>query len=235
MSRIFYHFVKRSFDILSSLAAIIVTSPIWLISIIAIKISSKGPVFYKSYRVCRGNKPFTMYKFRSMHVFQPKHEGQRSEGSFVGNTRVFKYGSFMRKSKIDELPQLLNILLGHMSVVGPRPISKESSEKNYVDKYACISEVKPGLACYDSLFDYAHGELVVSSNDEYIQKIIPVRRELARMYVEKRSIGVDLYCIFRTISLIFQIVVLKKREFPYTKNEQAAHDAVFGEEVLVTQ
>ncbi|MBE6850385.1 MAG: sugar transferase [Ruminococcus sp.] len=231
----FYHIVKRSFDILSSLAAIILTSPVWLISIIAIKVSSKGPVFYKSYRVCRNNKPFTMYKFRSMHVFQPQKEGQRSEGSFVGNTRVFKYGSFMRKSKIDELPQLLNILLGQMSVVGPRPISKESAEKNYVGRYACISEVKPGLACFDSLFDYAHGELVVSDNNEYIQKVIPVRRELARMYVEKQSIAADVYCIFRTIELIFKIVVLKRREFPYTKNEQAAQNAVFKEEVLVTQ
>ncbi len=235
MRRVCYHIVKRAFDILSSLAAIIVTSPIWLISIIVIKLSSKGPVFYKSYRVCRNNQPFTMYKFRSMHVFQPQHEGQRSEGSFVGNTRVFKYGSFMRKAKIDELPQLLNILLGHMSVVGPRPISKESAEKNYVGRYACISEVKPGLACFDSLFDYAHGELVVSDNNEYIQKVIPVRRELARMYVEKRSVAADLYCIFRTLELIFKIIVLKKRDFQYTRNEQAAHDIVFKEKEPVMQ
>ena len=228
MGNLVYKFVKRLFDILSSTLAIIASSPIWLVSAIEIKRSSPGPIFYRSYRVGKDDKPFTMLKFRSMHVFKPEHEGQRSEGSFVENTRIFKYGEFMRKAKIDELPQLLNILKGEMSVVGPRPVSRESSEKNYVGEYACIPSVKPGLACYDSLFDYTHGELVVSSDQEYKEKVIPVRRELAKMYVEKRNIGVDLYCIWRTVYLIYEIMVLKKREFPYTKYEAEAEKRVFG-------
>lgn len=223
-----YRFAKRLFDIVCSLLAIIVSSPLWIISVVGIKLSSKGPVFYKSHRVCRHNRPFTMYKFRSMHVFQPQKEGQESEGTFVGNTRIFKFGSYLRKSKIDELPQLLNILLGDMTIVGPRPVSEVSAEKNYVGEYACIPEVKPGLACFDSLYDYAHGELFVDDNNEYINKIIPVRIELAKMYVDKRSIAVDVYCILRTVRLIFEIMILKKQEFAYTKYEEEAVKRVFG-------
>ena len=223
-----YKFLKRFFDIFSSALAIIVSSPLWLISAIGIKVSSPGPVFYQSYRVCKDNKPFTMYKFRTMHVFKPQVEGQRSEGSFVENTRIFKFGYFMRKAKIDELPQLLNILIGQMSVVGPRPISEVSSAKNYVGKYAIIPSVKPGLTCFDSLFDYAHGELVVSSDAEYKEKVIPVRTELAKMYVDKQSIGVDIYCILRTVKLIFQVMVQNKKDFPYTKYETEAEKNVFG-------
>lgn len=222
MSRLMYKFIKRLFDILSSALTIIVSSPLWLISVIGIKTSSPGPVFYKSYRVCKDNKPFTMYKFRTMHVFKPQQEGQRSEGSFVEHTRIFKFGSFMRKAKIDELPQLLNILIGQMSVVGPRPVAKERAEGTYVGRYASIPSVKPGLACFDSLFDYAHGELVVSSDAEYKEKIIPVRTELAKMYVDKQSIGVDIYCILRAVKLIFQIIVQNKKDFPYTKYEAEA-------------
>ena len=222
-----YVFLKRLFDILSSALAIIISSPLWIISVIGIKASSPGPVFYKSYRVCKDNKPFTMYKFRTMHVFKPQQKGQRSEGSFVENTRIFKFGLFMRKAKIDELPQLLNILIGQMSVVGPRPVSKERSERTYVGRYECISSVKPGLACFDSLFDYAHGELVVSSDAEYREKVIPVRTELAKMYVERQSAGVDIYCILRTVKLIFQIVILSKKEFPLTKYESEAEKNVF--------
>ena len=223
-----YKFIKRIFDILSSALAIIVSSPLWLISVIGIKVSSPGPVFYKSYRVCKDNKPLTMYKFRTMHFFKPQHNGQRSEGSFVENTRIFKFGYFMRKVKIDELPQLLNILIGQMSVVGPRPVSKERSERTYVGRYASIPSVKPGLACFDSLFDYVHGELVVSSDAEYKEKVIPVRTELAKMYVDKQSIGIDIYCILRTVKLIFRIVVQNKKDFPYTKYEIEAEKNVFG-------
>ena len=217
-----YNFLKRLFDICSSALALVVTSPLWLLCLIGIKLSSRGPVFYVSHRVCRRNRPFKMYKFRSMHVFQPQHEGQCSEGSFVEHTRVFWFGSFMRQSKLDELPQLLNVLRGEMSIVGPRPVSQASAEKNYMGEYACIPDVKPGLACLDSLFDYTHGELVVKNDEIYKAEVIPVRRELARIYVKRRGVAMDLYCILRTLLLIFQIAVLGKRDFSYTKIETDA-------------
>ena len=224
-----YRFVKRFFDIFSSMIALILTSPIWLIILIGIMCSSKGPVFYSTERAGKDKKPFILYKFRSMHVYHPDEEGKKTEGGFIANEdRIFPFGAFLRKSKLDELPQLINILAGDMSIIGPRPLSVAGADLYYVGKYSCVTDVRPGLACLDSLFDYAHGELFVSSNEEYRKKILPVRNELAKMYVEKQNIGLDLYCIFRTVLLMFQIVVKKKKEFEYTKYEAEANRKVFG-------
>ncbi|MBO4838370.1 MAG: sugar transferase [Lachnospiraceae bacterium] len=224
-----YRPIKRSFDILSSLLALIVTSPLWLVIVIGIKLSSKGPVFYSTQRAGRHRKPFTLYKFRSMHEYHPDGTKNAKEGRFLANTdRIFPFGNLLRKTKLDELPQLLNILAGHMSVVGPRPLSMRGSELYYSGKYECVLDVRPGLSCLDSLFDYAHGELFVSSNEEFREKVLPVRNELARMYVEKQSIGVDAHCIFRTMKLMVQIAIQKKKEFPYTKYEAEAEKRAFG-------
>lgn len=224
-----YRFIKRLFDILSSLLALIVSSPLWLVILIGIKISSEGPVFYTTERAGKSKKPFTLYKFRSMHVYHPGEEGKKTEGGFIANAnRIFPFGRFLRRSKLDELPQLLNIFAGHMSVVGPRPLSLAGAELHYTGQYECVSDVRPGLACLDSLFDYAHGELFVFSNEEFREKVLPVRNELAKMYVERQSIGLDIHCIFRTLQLMFQIAIQKKKEFPYTKYEAEAEKNVFG-------
>lgn len=224
-----YRFIKRLFDILSSLLALIVSSPLWLVILIGIKASSEGPVFYTTERAGKNKKPFTLHKFRSMHVYLPEKPGQKTEGGFIANeTRIFPFGGFLRKSKLDELPQLLDILTGHMSVVGPRPLSVAGANLRYSGKYEKVSDVRPGLSCLDSLFDYAHGELFVSSNEEYKEKVLPVRNELAKMYVEKQSFGLDIYCILRTLKLMFQIAVQKKQKFPLTKYEVEAEKSVFG-------
>ena len=224
-----YRFIKRLFDIMSSLLALVVSSPLWLVIVIGIKVSSEGPVFYTTERAGKNKKPFTLYKFRSMHVYHPDETGKKTEGGFIANAdRIFPFGGFLRKSKLDELPQLLNILAGHMSVIGPRPLSVAGANLHYTGKYEVVSIVRPGLACLDSLFDYAHGELFVSSNEEFRQKILPVRNELAKIYVDKQSIGLDVYCILRTLQLMFQIAVQKKKEFPYTKYEAEAEKRVFG-------
>ena len=220
-----YSAFKRVFDVISAFLAIIISSPVWLIVAIGIKVSSKGPVFYKAKRIGKDLKPFTLYKFRSMHIYDPKadtRKGARGDEFIADENRIFRFGGFLRRSKLDELPQLLNILLSDMTVVGPRPMSETGAKKFFVGEYSCIPDVKPGLACLDSLFDYAHGELFVKDENEYAQKILPIRTELARMYVQKRSIGMDIYCIIRTLILIFQIIVLKKRDFKYTKYEEKA-------------
>ena len=131
---------------------------------------------------------------------------------------------------MDELPQLLNILRGEMSVVGPRPLSPAGIKLYYTGQYSCITEVQPGLACLDSLFDYAHGELFVTDNTEYKAKVLPVRTELAKLFAENRNAGMDVGIIFRTISLMYQIAIQKKREFPLTEWEQRATDQVFHSE-----
>ena len=224
-----YRVIKRLFDILSSMLAIIVTSPLWLIILIGIKISSKGPVFYVTERAGKNKKPFTLYKFRSMHVYHPDEDGKKTEGGFIANAdRIFPFGAFLRKSKLDELPQLINILIGQMSVIGPRPLSIAGASLHYTGKYEDVSNVRPGLACLDSLFDYAHGELFVSDNVEFKEKVLPIRNELAKMYVDKQNIKLDIFCIFRTLQLIFQIVIQKKKKYPYTKYEAEAERKVFS-------
>lgn len=229
MAHIIYLALKRLFDFSCSLLAILLLSPLWLVISIGIKASSKGPVFYTTERVGKNGKLFTLYKFRSMHVLDPNCDDSSREGTYFANeNRIFKLGGFLRASKLDELPQLINILRSQMSIVGPRPVPQITAQNNYSGKNACVLDVKPGLACLDSLFDYAHGELFEHDIDRYRKEIVPVRNELARMYVEKQSIGLDLYCIMRTVELMFQIAVQKKKEFPYTKFEGEAVKNVFG-------
>lgn len=226
-----YRGIKRLFDIICSALAVVVTSPLWLVIAVGIKCSSPGPVFYRADRIGRGGRPFTLLKFRSMHPYRPevKGQGEQREGGAIANKdRIFPFGGFLRKSKLDELPQLLNILTGQMSVIGPRPTSALGARNHYIGKYDNVLTVRPGLACLDSLYDYAHGELVVEDSSEYYAKVAPVRDYLASMYVEKRSVGLDLYCIRRTLQLMFRIAVQKKRDFPLTNYEAEAERKVFG-------
>ena len=211
-----YKIIKRSFDLFNSLLALIVLSPILLIISVGIKVSSKGPVFFTSERIGMNYIPFKMLKFRSMHVRQ---QGAVESKYLVNEKRIFKFGKFIRKSKLDELPQLINILKGDMSIVGPRPYPEKFVNKNYVGKYSKILSVKPGLACLDSLYDYAHGELFVTDEKRYAEDVLPVRTELAKKYVEKKGICLDVYCILRTIQLMFDIVFLRKKKFSYTRYE----------------
>lgn len=225
-----YSFFKRCFDISSSLFILILLSPFFLVVAIGIKLSSPGPVFYRTERVGRGRKLFTLYKFRSMHVYHPEEgSDKKNEGGYIANeSRIFPLGAFLRKSKLDELPQFINILLGQMSVIGPRPITAAGVAKHYVGAYANVTSVRPGLACLDSLFDYAHGELFVKDEELFAREIVPVRNCLASMYVEKRNIALDLYCISRTLLLIIEVAILKKKIFSYTHYEQEARDLVFN-------
>ena len=140
----FYRFVKRTFDIICAALGLVISSPIWLIVAIGIKLSSKGPIFYRADRVGKGNKKFVLYKFRSMHMYMPevKTDGEQREGGYIANAnRIFPFGAFLRKSKLDELPQLLNILAGQMSVVGPRPLAEGGVKKHFLGKCFRISSI----------------------------------------------------------------------------------------------
>ena len=224
-----YRIAKRSFDVLAALCALVLASPLWLLVMAGIKLSSTGPLFYATERVGRGGRVFTVYKFRSMHVYSPERDGNADEGKYIANgKRIFPFGRFLRRSKLDEIPQLVNILAGQMSVVGPRPVPAKTAERNYAGKHRRILDVKPGLACLDSLFDYAHGELFVSDNEEYREKIVPVHTELAALYVDRQSFLLDAHCIFRTLVLMVRIAVLKQRNFPLTRYEREATEIVFG-------
>lgn len=230
-----YRATKRAFDLSCAAVGILLSSPLWIIIATGIKVSSKGPILYKTERVGIDNRGFTMYKFRSMHLYQPEPQkcNKKSEGGYIANSqRIFGFGSFLRKSKLDELPQLINVLLSQMSIVGPRPVSKASVKKNYTGDYSCIMSVKPGLACLDSLYDYAHGELFVSSNEDYIKNVLPVRTELAKAYVINKSTFLDVAIISRTIYLIGSIVIAKKKKFKYTRYEKTIIDAMTSQNFI---
>ena len=123
MSGAGYRAAKRVFDVTASALGLVLTSPLWLAAVVGIEVSDPGPVFYLAKRVGQEDRVFRMYKFRSMRV--DKHANEKSFKADVN--RIFPWGAFMRSSKIDELPQLLNVFLGDMSVIGPRPASVDQA------------------------------------------------------------------------------------------------------------
>ena len=194
-------YLKRVLDIILCSFALIILSPIFLIVAIAIKLSSPGPVFYYSKRAGLNKKPFNFYKFRSMHIVdEDKH-------LCVADTdRVFKTGKIIRRLKIDELPQLLNVIKGDMSIVGPRPLMIESVDKFYSGKYARVLEVKPGLTSAASLFDYTVGD-TYKDDIAYRREVVPVKMEMELMYIIKQSFIYDCELVLRTIITIFLVMI----------------------------
>lgn len=202
-----YEIVKRCFDLLFAILFLIVFSPIYLLTIVIIKIVSPGPAIYKAVRVGKDGQLFTCYKFRSMRV----DSGKVRLTTLEDDERIFPFGKFIRKTKIDEMPQVINILKSEMSVVGPRPEDQENAEKVYVGEYKHILDVKPGLTSTASLYDYTHGELY-EDEESYEKIFLPKKLQLELYYVNHRSAGYDLLLILRTAWLI----VLKtcgKKEF----------------------
>lgn len=192
-----YEFFKRCFDLQFAVCFLIVFSPVYIISWLIIKIVSPGPAIYKAERVGKGGKLFKCYKFRSMRV----DSGKVRLTTLENDDRIFPFGKFIRKTKIDEMPQVVNILKGEMSVVGPRPEDKENADKVYVGEYVHIMDVKPGLTSTASLYDYTHGELY-ENEDEYEKVFLPKKLKLELYYINHRSFGYDLVLIFKTAGLI---------------------------------
>lgn len=198
-----YEFFKRIIDIICALMGIIGTSPLWIIGIVGIMLSDPGPIFYMANRVGRNNKIFKMFKFRSMRV-----DKNANENGFKADTnRIFAFGEFIRRSKIDELPQLLNILFGDMSVVGPRPASVDQVKIVRAGKYAIASSVLPGLTGPSALYDYIYGDSI-EDELEYREKVLPTRLNLDLEYVYNRSICYDIYLVWLTVLCI--IITLAK-------------------------
>lgn len=192
-----YEFFKRCFDLLFAICFLIVFSPVYIISWLIIKIVSPGPAIYKAERVGKGGKLFKCYKFRSMRV-----DSGRVRLTTLGNDdRIFPFGKFIRKTKIDEMPQVVNILKGEMSVVGPRPEDKENADKVYVGEFKHILDVKPGLTSTASLYDYTHGELY-EDEDLYEKEFMPKKLKLELYYVNHRSFWYDIVLVLRTAWLI---------------------------------
>lgn len=193
--------MKRVFDILMSLIGLVMLSPVFLFLAIWIKLDSKGPVFYKQIRVGKNGMDFELFKFRSMKVDADK-KGLLTIGG--RDPRVTKSGYFIRKYKLDEFPQLLNVLKGSMSLVGPRP-----EVRKYVDLYnqeqLKVLSVQPGITDYASIkYRNENDILAKSDNPEqtYVKEIMPEKLQLNQQYVKEVSLFTDIKLIFLTFQAI---------------------------------
>lgn len=194
--------VKRLFDIVLSLTGIIILLPVFIVISVIILIDSKGGVFYKQKRVGKEAKEFYLYKFRSMPPGSDK-KGLLTIGG--KDNRITKPGYLLRKYKLDELPQLFNVLLGDMSLVGPRP-EVEKYVALYTDEQKKVLSVKPGITDYASIEYSNENEILgsVSAPEEiYINTIMPAKLSLNLKYINEKSFMTDLKIIFLTIKKIF--------------------------------
>jgi lipopolysaccharide/colanic/teichoic acid biosynthesis glycosyltransferase len=205
--------VKRLFDVALSGFALLLASPVLAIAALAIRITSPGPLLYRARRIGRDGRPFTMYKLRTMHVAPA---GGGSVITAQDDPRVFRVGALLRKSKVDELPQLLNVLRGDMSIVGPRPEDPKIVEQHYTSAYRETLSVRPGLASPGSVFNYTHGERLLSSNDperDYVERLLPMKMAIEVVYVRHASVLYDIAVIARTVQVL-GASMLGRRDFP---------------------
>lgn len=206
-----YLFFKRAFDILFGCLLMIVVIVTYPFVALGIKLSSPGPVMYVSTRIGKAGKPFKFYKYRSMHIDDGRFKDMSEE-----QKRVFTVGKIIRRAKIDEFPQAINVLKGDLSVVGPRPMLTTNVSKMYGGRYTPVLSVRPGLTSYASLFDYTYGDALVENREVYLSTIVPIKRELELYYVEHKGLATDIKLIFKTAVIIFA-VVFGKKQFEYPK------------------
>ena len=192
-----YSIVKRCFDFICAVLGIALTSPLWIIGIVGILISDWGPIFYTAHRIGKGNKPFKMYKFRSMRVAKGANEASLRPDE----NRIFPFGHFIRKVKIDELPQLLNILNGTMSVIGPRPVAQDQFDLFSTGKWNLAAEVPVGSSGPAALYDFIYGDQFTDEK-EYMENVFETRRELEYVYVKKAGFWYDIKMIIYTLICI---------------------------------
>ncbi|MCX4290768.1 MAG: sugar transferase [Odoribacter sp.] len=191
--------MKRIFDVVASGLGLLVLSPFFLLLAVWIKLDSAGPVFYRQVRVGRYNRNFRLFKFRSMRVGSDK-KGLITVGG--RDPRVTRSGYFIRKYKLDELPQLINVLLGDMSLVGPRPEVRKYVEM-YTSEQLHVLDVRPGITDMASIRYRNENELLAEAEDPeayYIRKIMPDKLKINLEYVAKHSFWLDMKLIFKTIT-----------------------------------
>lgn len=194
--------MKRLFDIFCSAFGLLVLLPAFVVLIILIKIESPGPGFYTQQRVGRNSRMFNLFKFRTMHL-----NADKLTAITVGarDPRITRIGYYLRKYKIDELPQLINVVRGDMSLVGPRP-----ELKKFVDLYTPeqreVLTVRPGITDFASLEFRNENELLEGKEDPikyYVDEILPAKLALSLRYVRTRSFLLDIKIILRTIKAVF--------------------------------
>ena len=193
--------MKRVIDLLAALGGLLLLSPLFLVVAILIKLDSHGPVFFRQDRMGRAFRPFSILKFRTMVRDAPNKGGPITFGE---DPRITRIGRFLRKIKIDELPQLLNVLKGEMSIVGPRPEVRRYVEL-FREDYEVILSVRPGLTDLASLKYRDEAAILGSCSDPeavYSECILPEKIKLAKEYVRRSSLTFDLILIFKTLAAL---------------------------------
>ena len=196
--------LKRLFDIVFSLFGLILVCPLLLVIAVLIKLESPGQAFYRGERVAKNGKPFKIFKFRTMVLNAEKLGGPSTAGD---DPRLLKIGLFLKKYQLDELPQLINVLKGEMSLVGPRPEVKMYVDMMTDEEKRVILSVKPGMTDLASLWNFHESEILKGSpNPEktYMEKIRPQKIKLQLEYVKNRAFLLDLKIILKTIIKLFQ-------------------------------
>jgi len=194
---------KRLFDLLTSSLGLLLLFPFFLLIGLIIKLDSSGPIFYLQERVGQGGILFKLFKFRTMQIGADKFTAIT-----VGNRdpRITHVGYYLRKFKLDEIPQLINVLLGTMSLVGPRPELKKFVDL-YTPEQQQVLTIKPGITDYASIQFRNENELLTGKPDPidfYIREIMPVKLALNLKYLQSQSFWSDLVIIFRTLVSIFK-------------------------------
>jgi lipopolysaccharide/colanic/teichoic acid biosynthesis glycosyltransferase len=196
-------YIKRSLDILLSFFALLFISPLFVLLCILICLESQGGPFFFQKRIGKDFVPFRLIKFRSMRKDRAAQKKQFEPGD---KRRVTRLGDLLRKTKLDELPELFNVVFGHMSIVGPRP-EVEKYVKGYQEDYQVILKVRPGLSDLASIKYRNEEELLANAEDPerlYVEKILPDKLCLAKEYIRQVSFKTDVEIILATIKTIFQ-------------------------------
>lgn len=190
--------MKRMLDIVSAGAGLLLLGPPMLIVAVLVRMSSPGPALFRQERVGRGFRRFRILKFRTMVQDAPRRGGPITFGA---DPRITPLGSFLRKTKFDELPQLINVLKGDMSLVGPRPEVPQYVEMFQAD-YAEILRVRPGITDLASIRYRDEAALLgaaANPEEEYVRRVLPEKIRLAKEYVQRQSLALDLTIIFGTL------------------------------------
>jgi lipopolysaccharide/colanic/teichoic acid biosynthesis glycosyltransferase len=214
---------KRIFDSSIALAVLLLASPVLLIAAAGIKLTSPGPILYRARRIGRdrrrqlrggpyGGREFTMYKLRTMRV--DSAGGLPITAS--DDDRVFPWGRLLRRTKIDELPQFVNVIKGDMSLVGPRPEAPEIVHDHYRDADVMTLRVRPGVTSPGTLYYHTHCEAQLSRDavmSTYVGRVLPLKLALDRVYLADASLRYDMKLLARTAHVILGRL-LGKRQFP---------------------
>ena len=214
--------MKRLIDIVLTLALLIIVFPIMLVATVGIMINSPGPILYHATRLGKGGKSFTMFKFRSMHVASHKSSG--AVITVHGDKRIFQFGKILRKTKVDELPQLLNVLLGSMSLVGPRPEDPKIVETYFTDWMKYTLRSRPGITSPGAIFYYGVGEKLIKEDDpegSYARVLLPPKMAIERAYLERATWLSDLVCIAHTALAVLGAMI-NRPVLPLARDRKAA-------------